>query len=325
MAVKFGRGQCGGHVTLIFAINDLSEEPLEQGSLGAGLCLEDGIEVISRGEEGNFGLNVKFLNGSGSKTLYQDVLEVLSEDIPEIKNYFWELNIRLSLPISQGFGMSASGAIAAASSLQRALGVSHEESKRRSYLVAHLIERKRSTGLGDTTGLVSGGVERRIKEGSPFSGILLDKGPGESEGWAHNIQLLLAWKSESGRHTSEYIDNREWKEKITKSGIEKMNLIGKGVWDSSRWEELLLASEEFASESGLILDSDRSVILEDANRILRNNNLQTKFIPLLCMLGRSIVVLPRDIKYPEFGIDRISEELKKIGYNIVITQVSDLL
>ena len=42
MAVVMGRGECGSHVTLIFTVNDDDDEIMNQGSLGAGLCLEQG-------------------------------------------------------------------------------------------------------------------------------------------------------------------------------------------------------------------------------------------------------------------------------------------
>ncbi len=49
MVVKLGNGQCGGHVTLLFAIADNVEALEQQVSLVAGLCLKDGIAAISRG------------------------------------------------------------------------------------------------------------------------------------------------------------------------------------------------------------------------------------------------------------------------------------
>ena len=49
MTAILGRGTCGGHVTLLFTVEDLDEDPIKQGSLGAGLCLTDGVEAIARG------------------------------------------------------------------------------------------------------------------------------------------------------------------------------------------------------------------------------------------------------------------------------------
>ena len=55
-----GKGRCGGHITLLFTVSDESGDPIEQGSLGAGLCVEDGVGVVAYGEDGEFGLTVKF-------------------------------------------------------------------------------------------------------------------------------------------------------------------------------------------------------------------------------------------------------------------------
>jgi len=170
MTVLLGRGECGSHVTLIFTINDDSSNLDEQGSLGVGLCLDQGVEIIARGTEGDFEINIKFIEGDGESELYQQVFKLLSKEIINIKNYNWDLAVKLKLPISQGFGMSASGAIAASMAVQRAIGEPHEESLRRAFSIAHRVERHFSTGLGDVTALAAGGVERRTSPGSPFSG-----------------------------------------------------------------------------------------------------------------------------------------------------------
>ena len=115
MTAVLGRGTCGGHVTLLFTVEDMDEDPIKQGSLGAGLCLNDGTEAIARGELGDYALEVKLLDGNGDSKMFQQVLDLLSEEISAILDYSWEIAIRNKLPSSQGFGMSAAGAIAAAS------------------------------------------------------------------------------------------------------------------------------------------------------------------------------------------------------------------
>ncbi|MED5455481.1 MAG: hypothetical protein VYD82_03895, partial [Candidatus Thermoplasmatota archaeon] len=145
MTAVLGRGTCGGHVTLMFTVEDMDEDPIKQGSLGAGLCLNDGAEAITRGELGDYSLEVKLLDGNGDSKMFQQVLDLLSEEISTISDYSWEIAIRNKLPSSQGFGMSAAGAIAAASAFQRALGLPHEESLRRSLAIAHMVERQNST------------------------------------------------------------------------------------------------------------------------------------------------------------------------------------
>ena len=313
MTVLLGRGECGSHVTLIFTVNDDATNLDEQGSLGVGLCLDQGVEIIARGIEGNFEINIKFIEGDGESELYQQVFKLLSEEIINIKNYNWDLAIKLKLPISQGFGMSASGAIAASMAIQRAIGEPHEESLRRAFSIAHRVERYFSTGLGDVTALAAGGVERRTSPGSPFSGNLLTRGPGMSEGWTEDIEVLLAWKKDSGKHTSSYIDDTVWKKSISKAGIKQMEQLMQKQWDKTRWSELLERSEIFADESGLLSDSKRFDLLNQAKNVIEE--ISSEFKPLLCMLGKSLVIVPKNIDNEEdLELSRLIYELNEVGF-----------
>ena len=95
MVVFLGKGVCGGHVTLLFTVNDEAEDSVEQGSIGAGLCVEDGVEAIAYGKQGEFGLKVSFEGEEGDLELYNSVLELLVKEIPEAEEIAWE-NARLS-------------------------------------------------------------------------------------------------------------------------------------------------------------------------------------------------------------------------------------
>ena len=323
MTVLLGRGESGSHVTLIFTVNDDSASLDDQGSLGVGLCLEHGVEAIARGIEGDFGINVEFIEGNGNSELYEHVLKLLSEDITNIKNYNWDLAVKLKLPISQGFGMSAAGAVAASMAFQRAIGEPHEESLRRALAIAHRVERSRSTGLGDVTALAAGGVERRISPGSPFSGDLLSKGPGISEGWFEDIEVVLAWKKDSGKHTSSYIDVPLWKEAISKAGIKQMNELIKKDWNKGCWGELLERSEIFAKESGLLSDSRRFELVKAAENIINSSSLELK--TLLCMLGESIVIVPKEIGGKNNSdLSEIINGLNNIGFITQKTRIRQL-
>ena len=324
MSIVLGRGQCGAHITLLFTIDDSSEDPLYQGSRGAGICLKDGVEAIAKGENGSGELIVRFKNGEYESRIYQDVLSELVEKIPEIGDFDWELDIIMSLPTSQGFGMSASGAVASSMAIQRAIGIPHEECVRRSFLVAHIVERKRSSGLGDTTALSSGGVERRIVAGSPFSGYLLDNGPGVSQGWSVDIPILISWKEETGRHTSSYIDNEDWRRKICLAGEHAMERIGGGEWKEHRWPELIEESLRFSSDSGLEKDASRSEIIESVKKAIDSSEFSESLSAMLCMLGESVVIVPKDPHGQEDWIYKISEELEGYGLSSFSSRVGAL-
>ena len=324
MSIVLGRGQCGAHITLLFTIDDSSEDLVYQGSRGAGICLKDGVEAIAKGDKGSGEIIVRFKDGEYDSRMYQDVLSELMEEIPEIGGFDWELDIIMSLPTSQGFGMSASGAVASSMAIQRAIGIPHEECVRRSFLVAHIVERKRSSGLGDTTALSSGGVERRIAAGSPFSGSLLDNGPGVSQGWSVEIPILISWKEKTGRHTSSYIDNEDWRKKICLAGEHAMERIGKGEWKEHRWSELIEESLRFSSDSGLEKDASRSEIIESVKKAIDGSEFSESLSAMLCMLGESVVIVPNDPHGQEDWIYKISEELEGYGLSSFSSKVGAL-
>jgi pantoate kinase len=325
MSVMLGRGHCGAHLSLVFTIEDLDKEPLSQGSRGAGLCLEDGVEAIAIGEVGEGGLSVKFIHGDHDKTLYDEVLKTLEKEISMVGDFDWELNIKMKLPTSQGFGMSASGAVASAIAFQRAIGIPHEECIRRSFKIAHLVERSRSSGLGDTTALSSGGVERRLHPGSPYYGDLLDSGPGRSEGWSCETPVLLCWRKKTGRLTSSYIDEPEWKVSITDAGKIAMDTIGNGEWDQTRWQDLIEASRVFAKNSRLEYDANRSELLALVDDSISDAGLVGRVVGLLCMLGESVVVVPTDPKSAGEWIEALSHSLESTGLSVYSSKIGPKL
>ena len=324
MATRLGRGHCGAHLTLLFTVEDESDEPECQGSIGSGICLEHGVEAVARGEDGGASLTVSFLDGDYDPSMYEDVLEFLSSDIPEAAELIWELNIRMSLPASQGFGMSASGAIAAAMAFQRAMGIPNEECVRRSFLIAHFVERKRSSGLGDTTALAAGGVERRISAGSPFSGELLRNGPGVAEGWSEGNSVLLCWRKDTGAHTSNYIDDNAWKIKISDAGRSAMDVLGSGNWDKSRWGDLIGAAKAFSRESGLVEDVSRGNLISIVEQEISNCGLEGRASALLCMLGESVVVLQNDLSDNGEELVVLAERLRSLGMETKFSKVGRL-
>ncbi len=94
MPTALGRGHCGGHITLFFTIEDMLSDPVAQGSRGAGICLKDGVEAIAKGEDGEGKIIVRFQDGDYTSAMYDDVLEELVGEVPEIGLFDWELNIR---------------------------------------------------------------------------------------------------------------------------------------------------------------------------------------------------------------------------------------
>ena len=116
-----GRAHVGGNVTLIFSIQDESDHLLEQGSRGAGLSLDRGVIIQADSQPGNGALTIK--GDAPSSELHHLVLEELKILDPSFGEYDWNISHEGQLPASQGFGLSAAGAIACALAIQRTLDV----------------------------------------------------------------------------------------------------------------------------------------------------------------------------------------------------------
>ena len=319
-----GRGRCGGHITLLFTVSDESEDPIRQGSLGAGLCVDDGVEVVAYGEDGELGLTVTFESTEGDSELYEAVLDALVTEVPQVSGIAWGVSVTISLPTAQGFGVSASGAIASAMAFQRAVGLPYEESLRRAYSVAHKVERLRSTGLGDVTALAAGGVERRLEAGSPYHGSELLNGPGRAEGWSLTTPLVLAWRQGSGKHTSVYIDNPDWKRAISEAGLRQMESLSQGDWGPERWGDLIQSAAAFSRESGLIDDSSRNELVNMAAGAVSSAGRDEEVEVMLCMLGESIVIAPADPADQGEWVESVIAELEKVGLKGLETKVCNL-
>ncbi len=324
MPELLGRGYCGGHVTLMFTVEDSDSDPINQGSRGVGICLEDGVEIICRGREGKGDLDVFFADHTGDSRLYMDALSLLSDGVPEVMEYDWEATVKLGLPTGQGFGMSAAGSVSFCNSIQRAIGIPYEEGHRRSLMIAHLVDRKRSSGLGDVTALSAGGVEIRKIPGSPFSGHLLENGPGKSEGWTARTEIILAWNGEGGKHTSSYIDNPEWKSSISIAGSKNLEGLCDKEWNESRWSEILVSSRKFSLDSGLSDEESRSEVLRKCEQAMNTGGMGHSGVALLCMLGTSVVIVPNNLGSGLVGVEQVRSLLDNYGLENTLTRIGDI-
>jgi pantoate kinase len=141
------------HITGFF-VPRWSKDPLEAGSIGAGLVLEPGIEFEVKWAN----RRALSLNGNELRS------EVLHELLPEMTR----VEVRSELPIGAGYAMSASLALACsiAAELRKA-----EPDLLSAFRRAHVAEVKAMTGLGDILALHAGrGLAVRLKPGAPGIG-----------------------------------------------------------------------------------------------------------------------------------------------------------
>jgi pantoate kinase len=294
--------QVGGHVTLLFSIHSKPLLSRNQGSRGAGLCLEDGVIASAKVISGDKDIiSVTKMDGTKfpqGEALYADLLNSFRE-VFNVKESI-QIDISLELPISQGFGMSAAGLLAASLALGELFDCGDEGQLAR---LAHRLERQHSGGLGDILGLWAGGCELRVTPGSPPF-------PGVAYGFDVGCPALLVWDPDGGKHTANYIDNLDWKSKITEAGESAVNRLRQYNWDHNIWETLLEEADNFALESGLLEEKERAKLL---NLVLENSDESMSCH--LCMLGTSMIVLPKRLG-SEIDFGDLSSNLTSLGLGV---------
>lgn len=152
------RAFCPGHITCFFSpAGDVCGDLLARGSVGAGIRTSLGafVEVTERSDE----RVCIVIDGSSSDAPV--TRHVLSDMAPDRG---FDVIVEGQLPSGEGFGMSASGAIAVALCLSDILGLS----KSKAYEAAHRADILGGGGLGDVVALTCHAHQPvRVKEGFP--------------------------------------------------------------------------------------------------------------------------------------------------------------
>lgn len=221
---------CPGHITGFFQICEAGDL-LSTGSRGAGLCLSLGatskvwvshsqrqaIEVLIDGKR------------SKAEVTRTALRHLLGRDKLKI-----EVSTNLDLPQSQGFGMSAAGALSASLALAEVLGRKRQEA----FEAAHIAEIVCKCGLGDVSAIHKGGVTIRKKPGLPPIGEVLriDDTP----------EVVLAVV---GRRllTKSVLSDPAKRKAINEYGSRRVNELV----ENPTVEKLMELSASFAVESGL--------------------------------------------------------------------------
>ena len=331
----------GGHITLLFTVEKDGRLLRNQGSRGAGFNVEHGVRAsvleikktnmkeqvgLSAGSSLDEKVNVKFgdievtvLDMDGkemidSSSIYFDLVDELRHAKLLEKSDSKSIEVNLDLPTSQGFGMSAAGLIAVAYAFRELTG----KGLAGQYLrLCHRIERIHGSGLGDVLGISAGGVEIRLQAGAPGAS-------GRALGFGCPQNILLAWQPSEKRHTSKYIDDEKWQNKITLAGQKAVNNLKSDSWGHSQWSEILKQSRIFAEQSDLLDEPERKHLLGIVREIVRELDLQAKVSIRLCMLGVSLAILPRELSKPlsEEELELISKELDKLEIGYKSTKIS---
>lgn len=195
------------HITGIFTINDDHPDPLHKGSLGAGFSLSRGTTTWIEYSDDKH--NHIIFNGEEVSNEKAVITNYLVNDFQLRKTNFDPISVfhEFEVPLSCGFGASASGAIGCCLAFNELLDLKLSEIYL--YQLAHKAEVINGGGLGDVIGLLQGGWEYRIKAGAP--------GIGEARNILEN-SYKLATISLGSIETKSVIKNEKWKEQINKVG-----------------------------------------------------------------------------------------------------------
>jgi len=265
---------CPGHLTGFFQICR-HEDPLQTGSRGAGFSINLGAESRVILENGNGKLDI-FINGARAKARVTEnaVRSLLGEEKLDIKIF-----TTLHLPISQGFGMSAAGALSSSLALSELLGLGEDAA----YEAAHIAEVQCGTGLGDIAALRTGGMEMRVKEGLPPKGevVRLDG----------SFDMVLA-RLGPNIDTSTVINDPKKSDKLNKAAKEAVERFS----EDRDVHNLFRQSIRFMNESGLQTESVKKAL----------DGIGSENVGSMCMVGNSVFATGPDIPL-------LSRRLAKFG------------
>lgn len=148
-----------GHVTGIFRPETTARDPRARGSVGAGVVLELGVWAEARFSPGRRSVVRITADGPGTWPISEDVARRLA---PEPRGTL-SVHLTHQLPVGQGFGTSAAGALATA----LAVGALSGRSRNEAVKVAHLADLFGGGGLGGVAAILGGGLEIRQRPGVP--------------------------------------------------------------------------------------------------------------------------------------------------------------
>lgn len=172
-----------GHVTGLFEIHDEDPDPVKRGSRGAGFSLAQGVLTYVEVEPADsLSISIALDKEEQDAPVTRDALTrvlraavrdgrvPLNKDAP--KGAKARIRVRawsdVHLPVSQGFGMSAAGALSSALALAKCLRMGRSEAVR----AAHEADVMMRGGLGDVIGAATGGFEIRTAPGLPPYGSI---------------------------------------------------------------------------------------------------------------------------------------------------------
>lgn len=255
-ATAFAPGHISGFFEPIYE-QDMSHT----GSRGAGINISLGAvsEVFAEGSTKQL-FEIYVNNKKSNDPVIKLALKYLLGENP----LHVVVKTTLNLPIKQGFGMSAAGALSATYALTNIIGVSKNEAM----TASHFAEVQLKTGLGDVLASCFGGVEIRKSAGLPPWGVI-EHIPGKFD-----LVLCVVGKK---LDTKKILSDPEKNKKIVDYG----KYCTKKILEKPSVENLFSLSETFAKKTNLADE-----------QVLRAIDIANKFGKAsMCMLGSSVFAI----------------------------------
>ncbi len=254
------------HISGIFII-DIKKDPIHSGSMGAGVCIENGaVTTVRPAKETTIKINGAACEASTTLS----TIKLLTKKPVLVET-------AVGVPIGAGFGASAAGALSTALAINKALSFNmtfNDLAK-----AAHVAEVKNRTGLGDVAGMTCGGIDIRKHAGIPPVGSI-DRIPCSDE--------IISWVCFGEISTKSVLSDDIKKKSINKAGrLRLKELLKKPTIDN-----FFLQSCAFAKEIELMSPKVRDAIeaVEAAGVIASQ-----------AMLGNTIFAINDNGALSEFG------------------------
>ncbi|HUR63983.1 MAG TPA: hypothetical protein VM241_05835 [Candidatus Thermoplasmatota archaeon] len=245
------------HVSGLFAVHDEEGDLLAKGSRGAGWSLAKGARASATSAAAT---QVRVQGQAVAAPVTRDALRRM------LPGRHVSVDVRLDLPVGQGFGMSAAGTLAACLAAAALADIDPEEALQ----ATHAAEVTAGTGLGDAVGSWFGSGELRIRPGCPPHGWAMRVEPPEG------TEFLLCVAG-PGIPTPAIIRDAAWKNRTRELGdpaVDRILAAGRG----EAWARILAESAAFTLALGLLPESLR----------LAGESLPEGMAWGQCMLGTSL-------------------------------------